>query len=308
MASEHFTAFLAGLHAPVSSREDLDGFPNIDALFLMDDDERVAAEDILMARLADDDARAARALAGIRCVRAVPALVERAAWSSSATMRDVAFWAAAELSVDRRLTALLDRLRDGDVDARLQAVLDLGERYDPEGRAALEIAVFTDPEPVVRGAALDTLFARLDLLLDAEPFHSMLDLVRRRVLSPLPSVRLEAETELRELLDQWTAGQPRRRLGLAWRADSREGPLVDFLRGVYGESPFDYGRLTGLTGRDRKWVEDVLLSELHHAPDAVRAVALLGVRRAVQPLRELLAVTENVPAADIEAALRRLEA
>jgi hypothetical protein len=38
--------------------------------------------------------------------------------------RDVAFWALAELSVDHSLPALLDRLRAGDVDARLQAALD----------------------------------------------------------------------------------------------------------------------------------------------------------------------------------------
>jgi hypothetical protein len=134
----------------------------------------------------------------------------------------------------------------------------------------------------------------------------MLDVIRRRVLSPLPSVRAEAETELRELLDRWMARRIRRELGLSWRADNEEGPLGDFVRSIYGESHFDYARLAGLTGRDRKWVEDVLLSELHHDPKAVQAVALLGVRRAVQPLRELLPITENVPVADIETALRKL--
>jgi len=305
MASEHFTAFLAGLHAPAGGT---DGFPNTDAFFLLGDAERVAAEDILITRLAEDDGRAARALADIRCVRAVPALAERAMWSPSATMREVAVWAIAELNVDRSVPRLLDRLREGDVDARLQAVFDLGGHRDPESQDALETAAFTDPEPLVRGAALDTVFARLDLLMDAEPFHSMLDLVRRRLLSPLPSVRAEAETELRELLVKWAAGRPRRELGLVWRADSEEGPLRDFVRGVYGESQFDYTLLTGLSDRDHKWVEDVLLSELHHDPEAVRAVAILGIRRAVQPLRELLPVTEHVPAADIELALRQLDA
>jgi HEAT repeat protein len=141
-------------------------------------------------------------------------------WSSSATMRDVAAWAIAE----RSLPALLDRLRDGDVDARLQVVFDLGEHRDLEVRDAVETAAFTDPELVVRSAALNTLFARL----------------------------------------------------------------------------------AGLTGWERKWIEDVLLSELHHDPDAVEAVALLGIRRAVQPLRELLPTTEYVPVADIEIALRQL--
>jgi hypothetical protein len=308
MTSEHFAAFLAGLHAPIGSTDDLAEFPNVDVLFLLADDERVVAEDILIAKLADDDGRAAKALADVQCARAVPALAERAMWSPSAAMRDVAAWAVSELSVDRGLAALRDRLRDGDVDARLQAVLDLGEHHGRDGQAALESAVFTDRDPVVRSAALDTLFARLDLLMDAEPFHSMLDFVRRRVLSPLPSVRAEAETELRDLIARWTTGRPRRELGLAWRADSTEGPLKDFVRSVYGATGgFDYARLGELTGHDRKWVEDVLLSELHQDPDAVGAVALLGIRRAVQPLRELLPITDKVPAADIEIALRRLD-
>jgi hypothetical protein len=152
------------------------------------------------------------------------------------------------------------------------------------------------------------------------------------VLSPLLSVRAEAETELRELLARWAAGDSRRQLGLAWRADRKAGPLKDFVRAVFGGGPaeesrryqelkasgvppqdwprhlreFDYARLAGLTGRERTWLEDVLLSRLHHDPDAVRAVALLGVRRAIEPLRELLPVTRTVPATDVEAALRQL--
>src|SRR4051794_4499379 len=98
MASEHFAAFLAGLHAPIASKDDLDEFPNIGELFLLDDDERLVAEDILIAKLAQDDGRAAKALADIRCTRAVPALAERAMWSPTAAMRDIAAWAVAELS------------------------------------------------------------------------------------------------------------------------------------------------------------------------------------------------------------------
>jgi hypothetical protein len=333
MASEHFLAFLAGLHAPIRSKDDLDEFPHVGALFLLEDDERIEAENILIAKLAEDDGRAARALADIRCTRAIPALAERVAVTPSQTMRDYAARAIAELSVDRGLPALLDRLRNGNVDDRLQAVFDLSDWPDTQAEDAVEATAFTDPEPVVRSAALNALFARRDLLLDAEPFRSMLDFISRRALSPLPSVRAEAETELRELFARWAAGQSRRQLGLAWRADRKDGPLKDFVRSVFGESPaeesrryqqlkesgasmegmhrppqrFDYARLAGLTGRERKWIEDVLLSELDSDPDAVHAVALLGIQRAIGPLRELLPVTENVPAAAIEAALQQLE-
>lgn len=334
MASEDFRAFLVGLHAPVRSKDDLDEFQNIGALFRLDDDERIEAENILIGKLAEDDGRAAKALADIRCTRAIPALVERAASSPSRAMRDFAARAIAELSIDRGLPALLDRLRNGDVDARLQAVFDLSDHPDPRAEDAIETTAFTDPEPVVRSAALNALFTRRDLLLDAESFRSMLDFIDRRALSPLPSVRAEAEAELRELFARWAAGQSRRQLGLAWRADRKAGPLKDFVRSVFGESPaeesrryqqlkesgasmagvrrppqrFDYARLAGLSGRERKWIEDVLLSRLDHDPDAVQAVALLGIQRAIQPLRELLPITENVSAADIETALRQLEA
>jgi HEAT repeat protein len=247
-------------------------------------------------------------------------------------MRDFAAQAIAELSADRSLPALLGRLRDGDANTRLQAVFDLGDHTGPQAEEAVETAAFTEQEPVVRAAALDALFARRGLLLDAESFRSRLDFIRRRVLSPLPSVRVEAEAELRELLARLAAGDSRRQLGLAWRADRKAGPLKDFVRAVFGGSPaeeslryqelkasgvpaqdwprhcreFNYARLTGLTGRERTWLEDVLLSQLDQEPDAVRAVALLGVQRAIQPLRELLPITQTVPAADVEAALRQL--
>lgn len=306
---------------------------DIGALFLLEDDERVEAENILIDRLADDG-RAAKALVDIRCTRAIPALAERAATSPSATMRDHAARAMAELDTDRGLSALRDRLHKGDVGARLRAVFDLSAHSDPRAEDAAETAAFTDPEPVVRSAALDALFARRGLLPDAESFRSMLDFIKRRALSPAAvrtrGSRGRASGALRPVggrdshAGSWvwpgarTARPGRSRSSCA--ASSAKTPAAESRRNQQlkesgasmtdmHEPPqrFDYARLAGLTGRERKWIEDVLLSELHDDRDAVHAVALLGVQRAIQPLHELLPITEDVPAADIEAALRQLE-
>jgi HEAT repeat protein len=333
MVSEYFESFVAGLHAPIRSKDDMDEFPGIGALNLLDDDELRQAEDMLIAKLAEDDQRSIRPLVEIRCTRAIPAMAERAASSPYQWMRDLAEWGMAELRVDRGLPAVLERLRDDDVEVRLQAVFDLRAHVDLEAEQAEEMAAFTDPDPLIRSAALDALFGRRSLILDAESFRGNLDFVRRRMLSPLPSVRAEAEDELRDLLTLLAAGLTRQQLWLDWRADQEEGPLKEFVLAVFGMTPmaesrrylelkaaggdmtqlrptrqsFDYARLAGLAGRERKWVEDVLLSMLDDDVESVRAVGLLGVRRAIQPLRELLPITEKVPVAEIEAALRQLE-
>jgi hypothetical protein len=334
MASEYFEDFVAGLHAPIRSKDDLDEFPHIGALHLLDDDELHMAEDMLIAKLAEDDVRAVQPLVDILCTRAVPALAERAESSRSERMRNAATWGVAELGVDRSLPALLDRLGDSDVGVRQQVVFDLGDDPDPRAEEALENTAFTDSAGVVRSSALTKLFARRGFLLDQESFRSMLDFVERRALSPLPSVRAEAEAELRDLFARQAAGQSREQMGLDWRADREEGPLKDFVLAKFGDTPVaesrryqeliesgvppeqwdrpvrppvDYAALSELTGRERKWLEDVVLSRLHDDPEAVSEAVLIGVRRAIRPLRELLPITENVPVEEIEAALRQLE-
>jgi hypothetical protein len=332
MALDDFTAFLEGLDAPIRSKDDLDEFPNIGRVFLLQGSDLDLAADLLMDKLAEDDLRAVQPLVEIRCTRAIPAFAERAASSPSPTMRNRAAWAIEELSTDRGLPALVERLRGGDLDTRLQAVFDLNDLDDPAADRAAETAAFTDPDPLIRNAALDVLLAKRGLFLDDEPFRSMLDFVRRRMLSPLPTVRAEAEAELRHLLARWAAGESREQLGLARRADQEEGTLKEFVLSKFGDTPVEesrryqewqtsgadiselrrprppvhLARLAGLTGWERKWLEDVLLSELHREREAVAAVAQLGVRRAVQPLRELLTIDSEVPVADVENALRHL--
>src|SRR5262245_44631950 len=131
MVSGFFEAFAAGLDAPVRSKNDLDEFPGIGGLPLLDDYELGLAEEMLIAKLGEDDIRAVRPLVEMRSTRAIPALAERAASSPWQRMRDAAEWGVAELRVDRSLPALLERLRDNDVGVRQQAVFDLAAHADP---------------------------------------------------------------------------------------------------------------------------------------------------------------------------------
>src|SRR5262245_52217580 len=200
MVSGFFEAFVAGLHAPIMSKDGLDEFPGSGGLPLLADYELGLAEDMLIAKLAEDDVRAVQPLVEMRLTGAIPALTERAASSPSPRMRDLAERAVAELRVDRGLPALLARLHDDDGEVRQQAVFDLAAHTDPAAEEAVEWVAFHDPEGVVRNSAMTGLFARRGLILDAESFRGVLDFVNRRALSPLPSVRAEAEAELRELL------------------------------------------------------------------------------------------------------------
>lgn len=65
--------------------------------------------------------------------------------------------------------------------------------------------------------------------------------------------------------------------------------------------------LAELTGRERLLVDNLLLLYLHLDPGAARAATRLGVRRAIERLRELLSsADEEAVAADARSALRVL--
>ncbi|MFD1052126.1 hypothetical protein ACFQ1S_44415, partial [Kibdelosporangium lantanae] len=71
--SAAFERFLAGVTTPVTlSRDAMDEIPGVEAIFDLDGEEREEAEDILIAKLATGDGRAATALAEAYCVRAIP--------------------------------------------------------------------------------------------------------------------------------------------------------------------------------------------------------------------------------------------
>ncbi|MFL6123809.1 hypothetical protein [Actinophytocola sp.] len=72
--SAAFERFLAGVTAPVRlTRDSIEEIPHVGAIFDLVGEERIEAEDILIAKLATGDGRAAGALVEACCFRAVPA-------------------------------------------------------------------------------------------------------------------------------------------------------------------------------------------------------------------------------------------
>jgi HEAT repeat protein len=309
MPSPLFDRFLAGVNAPITW-SNIDEYADIGALPLLTGDERVNAEDVLIRKLGEDDGRAANALADIGCTRAIPALAERAALSRSSTMRVFAARALLGLGDDSGRTAAIDVSRTADRFDRAAAVDLLAKYPGPETAAAVETAL-ADPDATVRSSAISALLTLHGLARYDTSYRDVLGNIHGRMLSPLPSVCAEALAELRAVLARAVAGETPQRLGLTWHADERTEPVKSFADSLEGDAPewaedFALDGVTALTGRDRKWVEDMLLNYLPRDPRAVRAVAHLGIRRAIEPLRELLPIADDAMAVEIQAALHRL--
>ncbi|MFI9588583.1 HEAT repeat domain-containing protein [Streptomyces sp. NPDC052236] len=311
--SPWFEIFLSGVNAPFgSTRDDLDGYRGIGALSRLTGAERTEAEDILIGKLAGDDGRAATALAEAGCVRAVPALVERAADSRSPTMRVFAARALLRLGdhSGRAAVAALLRTRAGGPSDRSSAVRLLAEFPDPDKNLMLHTAL-TDPDRIVRNEAITALLTAHGLGGDETRSGEVLRGIGGRMLSSLASVRDEALAELRTVLARWEAGETAEQLGLTWHADRQAEPLKSFIISLDSEEPEwarDYALdgVAELTGRERALVENLVLLRLDLDRRAVRAAARLGVGRAVEPLRELLRSAAPDTEADVLTALRDL--
>jgi HEAT repeat protein len=307
--SEFFEIFLAGVTAPMElSRDSIDGYRGIWTLSRLTGDERIAAEDILIGKLAKNDGRAAAALAEAGCVRAIPALIDSANTSSSPSMRVYAAAALLKLGDHSGWAALVDVLRThaGITSDRTVAVRSLAEFPDPDKEFLLETA-FTDPDSIVRSAAVAALLTAHGLG-DADLQRGeVLRCVAGRVLSTLPSVRVEALAELHDIVARWEAGATAAELGLTWHSDDEPEPLRGFLDSIGDDEDYPVDGLGALTGRERALVENLLLIRLDKDdPYAVRAAGRLGVRRAVEPLRELLESADSDMREEILAALRTL--
>jgi HEAT repeat protein len=304
--SPAFEEFLAALNAPVAlSRDSMDEIPGVGVLHELDGEERVEAEDLLIAELAGNDGRAATALADAGCHRAVPALVAATTEAAAPVTRVFAaraLLALGDLSGRDALVRML-RTHDGSGTDRGSAAQLLAEFPDPDEELLLEVAS-TDPDGTARSQATSALLTATGLDDDDVEWGEVLMSVAGRLLSPLSAVRDEAAAELRAVLAGWRAGATAEELGLTWSADAENGPLGRFLDSVDGAGEeFSTEGLHELTGRERTLVANRVLLRLHADRRAVRAAGRLGVRRAVAPLRELLASAEGPAREEIRAVL-----
>lgn len=315
--SPTFQHFLGRLDAPPwegpHPHDRVEVVPYLEALGLLRGDERVEAEDILIAKLTGNDHIAAKALAEVRCARAVPALIQATAATATPHMRVTAARALLRLRDTSGRPALVEVLRThaGDDMTRSAAVELLGEFPHPDTDFLLEVAA-TDPACRVRSSAFDTALVVHGLATE----HTRYDEVMRsevllsiagRVLSSLTTVRREACGELRVLLDRWEAGATREELGLTWQLSERDEAfqrLIDNFESTRQDWPLD--GLVDRTGRERVLLENLVLLRLAEDHRAVRAAAVLGVRRAVAPLRELVHLTSAPRRGEIESVIEEL--
>jgi HEAT repeat protein len=304
-----FEEFLAGVNAPIGfSRDAIDEIPGIGALRLLDGEERIEGENILIAKLPTNDGRVASALAEVGCLRAIPALKEATTAAASPTMRVYAARALLRLGSYSGRAALIDMLRnhDGSDTDRGSAARLLAEFPDPDKEILLETAS-DDPDSSVRSAAAGAVLTVWRLDGDATKWGEVLLSIRGRLLSSLSSVRAEARTELLAILTRLDAGGTAEELGLTWHANREKGPLHRFVESIDRDGQ-DY-RINGLDefiGRERTLVENLVLLRLDKDRRAVRAAGRLGVRRAIEPLRELLRAAEGHARTEIQAVLDSL--
>ncbi|WP_329044961.1 HEAT repeat domain-containing protein [Amycolatopsis sp. NBC_01488] len=303
--SAAFERFLAGVTAPVTSaRDSLDEIPDVGAIFDLVGEERAEAEDILIAKLATGDGRAAAALADAGCFRAIPALVEATSEAAPPATRVAAARALLQLddlSGEPAMVRLL-RTHAGSGYDRGAAVRLLAEFPAPDRELLYEVLA-ADPDPTARSEATDALLTLVGLDDDELRWGDVLKSVSGRLLSSLTTVQAEAMAELREIVTRWEAGEPSE--DLAWRCDSEA--VRRFVDSIDSAEPdLRTPGLETLTGRERTLVENLVLLRLHADRRAVRAAGTLGVHRAVEPLRELLATAEGPARTEIEAVLATL--
>ena len=305
--SAAFERFLAGVTTPVGlTKDSLDEIPGVGAILDLVGEERLEAEDILVAKLAAGDGRAAVALAEADCFRAIPALVEATSDGAPPATRVAAARALLQLDDLTGEAAMIRLLRThaGTGYDRGAAVRLLAEFPEPDREILYEVMA-ADPDPTARSEATDTLLTLAGLDGDEVLWGEVLMSAAGRLLSSLTTVRTEALAELREIVARWEAGETADDLGLTWRCDTKA--VRRFADSIDSAKPeLRTHGLETLTGRERTLVENLALLRLHADRRAVRAAGTLGVRRAVEPLRELLATAEGHARAEIEDVLATL--
>ncbi|MRG97351.1 HEAT repeat domain-containing protein [Polyangium spumosum] len=129
-------------------REDVD----MEALRALEDEERREAEELLMRRLDDNDTRAARALAEIKCRGAV-APMQKAYPNAKGRMKVAITLALRDLEVAPADPMIAEILRSGDLDGGVPAIAAARSMNTPEMVDALAWAALHHPDPNVRKSA-----------------------------------------------------------------------------------------------------------------------------------------------------------
>jgi HEAT repeat protein len=309
--SHWFERFVASVLEPMTW-SNIAEYSGVGALRLLEGEERAEAEDLLFERLTHNDGRAAYALAEIGSARAIEPLRACLAATVPGGMRVAAAMALQQLGDDSGRDAAIDVLRSGTALDQQSAMSVLALLGGEGVEAALERALAAN-DASVRGDAARTMISLHHLGAYKGGYQQRLGLLQNRCSSPLATVRADALAELREIFARHERGESPEQLGLTWRADDERPPLLAFSESLRGREPpwqrdFAVEVVEQLAGTERTWAEDCLWHFLPTDPRAARAIARLGVVRAIPALRELLPTATGVVAVEVAAALWRLAA
>jgi hypothetical protein len=290
-ASPELRRFLESFHAPRTDRRYADDF-HLGALAQLEGAERERAERLLLARLKGepDDDRIPGALEIVGSRDAVQPLRDALASASGRARLRLAS-ALAKLAGDFDAVPIYrELLRTGrDDGTRAAAARALASAPRDQARQPL-LDALGDPGFTARISAFDALLQLYALKPHRDPRHSRLRALGSRLLSDLPSVSGPAAAEVRDLVDALEAGRTPDELDLGAPPADQETALDAFFAVLHAgpKIPFDLDALQRLQGAARRFVEDVLLAELHNREDRIRdALSALAPERAAQPLSEL---------------------
>lgn len=257
-----FKRFLWELDKPTyegSDRDRVEVHPYLETVHLLRGDERTKAEEVLIANLSTNNCRAAKALVEVRCVRAIPALIQATSAQATPSMRLAAAEALLQLHDTSGRQALIKilRTRDGDHEVRSDAV-DLLVRFPhPDTDFLLEVAC-TDPDCGVRWSTFHAVLAAHGLAGKDTSRGEVLFSIAGRLLSSLQTIRHEAHTEMRTILAKWKAGATKEDLNLTWQTTERDEAFERLVDSFEDDKP--HWPIDGL--RDRTGLERTLLETL----------------------------------------------
>lgn len=305
--SEAFQRFVASVEAPIT-RSNIEEY-DLGALGNIESQERAAAEDLLAERLAAGDGRAAGALAQLASPRAKQILEHALQLPVARAVHVATSRALGQLGDGAGEAPLVDALQRGDAFERKMAANALRYFRTPTAEVAL-LNALSDADPGVRGNAFGALVVARGLKSYDGSYRDRIGLTYPLLGSPLAAVRAIAKDDVRDLLARLDAGEPPAKLELAPVDDSCGAPAL-WMESLRTTDPpwrddLALDALDAMSGRERRWAEDVLLGYLHLDPRAPRAAAHARMSRAEGALREVMRGYGGLVQIEAAAALLRL--
>ena len=317
MSESHaFGQFLASLNTSHTDRRHADEF-HLGALEALAGDERARAEALLLERMHSlpADLRVYSALGIVGSSASVEPLrraIEQR--SGLAQMRAAVALARIDSGYDPT-PVLVAALRGGDFTVRSEAARGLG-RSPLEPALPVLLDTLSDPNFGTRAVAFGALLEQLGLTRYRAFEHGRVKSIGARLLSKLRSVWGAAAEEMRAIAAALRSGRTAEELELDEPLTSKPEELEAVVSSFFGRRAderwrdrIDLDALTRLDDVGRRYIETVLLSELHNGDERIpAALAVLGGEPALAAMREALSSARGSMRVELARALERIGA